>query len=368
LKDNPLSSDKKLDAMLSNIPGILYRGIYKGEQNGPYDMKNQFVVEYISDQIEDLTGYPASKFMNSRQNDFDMLIHPDDREKLRAGIMNQIRQKKAFLIEYRMVDIHGNIKWVFEKGQGFFGSDGELLWLDGAIFDITERKMMENALFQTQARCQNLVESVEEWIWETNASGIYTFSNAFTQKMLGYSSEELLGRSVHEFLSESDAARWPQFNINDLEESSSVLSREVPFTHKNGKKLIIEISSRPFFSKEGIFLGFRGVGRNITLRKQMEQEALNQQKLQGVLEIAGAICHEMNQPLAAIQLFINFAIEECDPDVIIYKDLIKIRENALRMGEISLKLMNITNTNTKEYIGGQKIIDIEKATGETPEF
>ncbi|WP_084070207.1 PAS domain-containing sensor histidine kinase [Desulfocicer vacuolatum] len=362
-----MSSDKKLDAMLSNIPGILYRGIYKGKQNDLYDMKNQFVVEYISDQIEELTGYPASRFMDSGQNDFDMIIHPDDREKLRTGIMNQIRQKKAFLIEYRMVDIHGNIKWVFEKGQGFFGNDGELLWLDGAIFDITERKLMEKDLFQTQARCQNLVESVEEWIWETNALGIYTFSNAFTQKMLGYSAEELLGRSIHDFLPESDAAKWPQFKKNDLEIPSAVISRELPFTHKNGKKLIIEVSSRPFFSEEGFLLGFRGVGRNITLRKQMEQEALNQQKLQGVLEIAGAICHEMNQPLAAIQLFINFAIEECDPDAIIYKDLIKIRDNALRMGEISLKLMNITNTRTKEYIGGQKIIDIEQATEDSPE-
>lgn len=359
-----LHSQQKIDAMLSNIPGIVYRGIYTGERMDRFDPDNHFEVEYISDNVEKIFGCPAAMFTETKTIVFDQFMHPEDRDRIRGRIRKQIEKKQSFYIEYRIIDVHRQVKWVFEKGQGFFDDDGALLWIDGVVFDITEQKKTKTALSRSQLRYETLISTVMDWIWETDVAGCFIFANPATRHITGFSPAELLGKSPRDFVAQKEQARrWPLMTKNPQNIYGAFTDLELPFTHQNGTALILEVSGRPFFNEEGIFKGYCGVGRDITRRKDAEADTLKQEKLQGALEMAGAVSHEMNQPLAAIQLFINFAIEECDPKAIIYKDLVKIRKNAMRIGEITMKLMNITSYITKEYVDGQRIIDIEKSAG-----
>jgi PAS domain S-box-containing protein len=57
-----------------------------------------------------------------------------------------VNHKRPYTIEYRLIHKDGSIKWVSEKGRGIFDQQGKLLWLDGLIFDITDRKQAEEAL------------------------------------------------------------------------------------------------------------------------------------------------------------------------------------------------------------------------------
>ena len=97
------------------------------------------------------------------------------------------------------------------------------------------------------------------------------------------------------------------------------------------------------------------------------QEALGRRgKIQGVLEMAGAVCHELNQPLQAIMSDIYLAMLEMDKADPLYESMTHIRTQVDRMADITRKLMRITRHETRDYIEGRKIVDIDKAAGEAP--
>ncbi len=91
-------------------------------------------------------------------------------------------------------------------------------------------------------------------------------------------------------------------------------------------------------------------------RKQMEEE-----KLAGVLEMAGAVCHELNQPLQSISGFSQLLMMEMDKKDPKYEYIAIIKQQVDKMGEITKKLMRITRYETVKYIDSTRIIDIHRA-------
>jgi diguanylate cyclase (GGDEF)-like protein/PAS domain S-box-containing protein len=129
-------SEERFRTLLLNIPGAMYRCAAKSD----------WEMEFISDNIETMSGYPASDFIGSCVRTFASLIHPDDRKGVEDAVDDALSRREPFILEYRIVRADGGVAWVYEKGQGVFGHDGEVLWLDGAIFDITERKLLQEQL------------------------------------------------------------------------------------------------------------------------------------------------------------------------------------------------------------------------------
>jgi PAS domain S-box-containing protein len=103
---------------------------------------------------------------------------------------------------------------------------------------------------------------------------------------------------------------------------------------------------------------------DISWRKQAETEMLQREKLQAVVEMAGAVCHEMNQPMqvALVELADCMVMEKFEKSLLRQKaENIRQQLNALR--QLSRKLMHITRYETRDYVAGEKIIDIDKSSG-----
>jgi PAS domain S-box-containing protein len=127
--------EARLRSLLSNVPGAIYRCALDADWN----------MEFISDNVEWLCGYPASDFMTAIRT-FASVIHPDDRDVVERIVVDAVERHEPFDVEYRIMRADGRERWVHEKGQGVRGERGEVLWLDGAIFDVTDRKAAELAL------------------------------------------------------------------------------------------------------------------------------------------------------------------------------------------------------------------------------
>jgi two-component system, cell cycle response regulator len=102
--------------------------------------------------------------------------------------------------------------------------------------------------------------------------------------------------------------------------------------------------------------------KNVDDVMRAEEEKMRRQKLQGVLEMAGAVCHELNQPMQSIAGYAELLMMDIDPSHPAYKQVNDIANQVYRMAQITKNLMNITRYETKEYIMGRKIVDIEKAS------
>ncbi len=97
-------------------------------------------------------------------------------------------------------------------------------------------------------------------------------------------------------------------------------------------------------------------------RHRSESERIYREKLQAVLETAGAICHELNQPMMAISGHTELLLDSLEPDDPVYPKIAKIKSQVERMGAITQKLMGITRYETKNYVQGERIVDIEKSS------
>ena len=129
-------SEVKFRTLVGNIPGVFYRCA----NDAAYTM------EFISPPIQDLSGYPASDFIGNKVRTYASIIHADDMDLVNKTVEEGLNQRRAYVIEYRVVHRDGSHRWAREYGQGIFGETGELLHLDGAVFDITElRQALDQA-------------------------------------------------------------------------------------------------------------------------------------------------------------------------------------------------------------------------------
>lgn len=99
--------------------------------------------------------------------------------------------------------------------------------------------------------------------------------------------------------------------------------------------------------------------------QELVKKLIEEQKLQGVLEMAGAVCHELNQPMQAISGFAQLLLMGMDEDDANFEYIEIIKNQVDKMGSITKKLMRITKYETKDYLESTKIIDIHKASDGT---
>jgi diguanylate cyclase (GGDEF)-like protein/PAS domain S-box-containing protein len=125
-----------LEALVANVPGAIYRCAFC----------NDWEMEYISQGIEEITGYPASDFVGNAARTYASVIHPDDAEPVEREVEACVARREPFTLEYRVITAKGEARWVHEQGRAVFGDDGEVLYLDGSILDISERKRLEAEL------------------------------------------------------------------------------------------------------------------------------------------------------------------------------------------------------------------------------
>ena len=118
-----------------NVPGAIYRSAWHAGH----------ALELVSDEIERISGYPPTNFVASARRTLMSIVHPDDCERIEQAVAQAAAGPLSFALEYRIVRADGAERWVLDRGQLVPGPGGRL-WIDGALFDVTERRATEEAL------------------------------------------------------------------------------------------------------------------------------------------------------------------------------------------------------------------------------
>jgi PAS domain S-box-containing protein len=164
-------------------------------------------------------------------------------------------------------------------------AQGKPIGFRGISRDVTERKLAEESLRQSEERYRTILEDIKEGYFELDLAGNYTFANEANCKYLGYTKEELIGMSGRRHTDEETAKKVYQLYYELYRTGKPIEMLELECIKKDGTKTIYETSVFLIKDAKGKRTGFRGVSRDITERKQME-EALRQseEKYRTILE------------------------------------------------------------------------------------
>ena len=174
-------SETRFKSLVNNIPGVVFRCLLDGN----------YTMIYLSDAIKALSGYPADDFLGPEsKRKLSDLIHQEDRQQILETTTKAVKEKKPFFNEYRVIDKSGKTHWVYAKGQAIFHENGDPLYLDGTIFDDTERKTYEEALRRSEERFALTTSGSGDGLWDFDLpAGNFWYSERF-RELLGYSNEK----------------------------------------------------------------------------------------------------------------------------------------------------------------------------------
>lgn len=140
--------EKQFRTLIDNIPGVAFRS----------HCLEPWKTIFISEDIEKLCGWPAKSFLDGRIQLLD-IIHPEDRDRVRETIRTALEQRQLYVLEYRLLCLNEEERWVLESARGVYDDAGAPLLIDGVILDISEKKAAEFALIEAKNRALSAVKS-----------------------------------------------------------------------------------------------------------------------------------------------------------------------------------------------------------------
>ncbi|PHV05957.1 sensor domain-containing diguanylate cyclase [Janthinobacterium sp. BJB412] len=176
--------EERFRTIVTQVPGAVFRF----RPDGPID--------FISDAIEDISGYSAAQFMRGTSHSWANLICPEDRKRQRHCVGQAVRDGQPYEIEYRIVDASGTERWVSENGQPQPHEAGGLApWIDGIIADISERKHNEMRIAALLAEQSAILDNVMFGVMFVRQRHIVSV-NRRCEELFGYAPGSMVGAST----------------------------------------------------------------------------------------------------------------------------------------------------------------------------
>jgi PAS domain S-box-containing protein len=262
------SDNNNTSEFVYELPGFLYRCA----NNKNWTMK------FISDGCTDITGYEPEEFIENKKIAFNDIIHPDYRKPIRKKWQRLLTEKKYFEFEYPIITKKKDVRWVWERGKGIYSDKGKLLYLEGFITDITERKnteamlLLKNTVFESSISGNSIAD----------IKGRITNLNAAFLNLLGYKSKSaVIGKNISDFFENKKIAS----SIIKALNTTGRWEGEFSALRKDGSSFLAYALATSVHDSEGRKIGYQSSVLDITERKIIEQEVeKNRDRMQLLVE------------------------------------------------------------------------------------
>ena len=262
------------------------------------DLTGNYVV--VNDALCEICGYPKEEIIGTNNRKYT----DNENAKKAFDSFSQIFKtgKTGKIFDYEIIRKDGTKRHLGVSASLIRDHSGNIRGFRGTARDITERKLAEETLAQSEARYRTILEEMDDGYFEVDLAGHYIFVNEANCRLLGYDRQELIGKSFR-----------CQMDEKDIQAVTSAFSRiyqtgkperNITYTaiRKDGTFGYAEITGFPLQNRKGEIIGFRGVAREITERKKME-EALRQSE-----ERYRSILDETHEAYYELDLAGNFTV------------------------------------------------------------
>ncbi len=238
-------------------------------ENGRYTYVNPAMARVFGYSVAEMTG------MTPRE-----IVQPCDHAMVAENIRRRVAgEVRAMQYEVRGRHKDGSTRDVEVYGATVLTKRGPALV--GTLIDITERKRAQDALKESETRFKQVIENVADFIWEVDANGLYTYASPSVERILGYTSDELIGKThFYDLFVPEDREELRAAAFRLFDESGPFRAFPNRNVAKNGRIIDLETTGAPIVNDAGELIGYRGADRDVTERRRAEMalresEALN---------------------------------------------------------------------------------------------
>jgi diguanylate cyclase (GGDEF)-like protein/PAS domain S-box-containing protein len=235
----------------------------------------------VNPALCEIVGYSDAELLAS---DMMSITYPDDREVAVEQVSAMLARTIAtYQVNKRFVRKGGNVVWTQLSGSLVWLKAGVPHYFIYQIQDISDRVRAERALRDSEERFRTIAEATQEWIWEIDAEGIYTFSSPAVEAILGYQPQQMLGRNCLDLVAPATRRTVADLLRRGLTEKRGWRDLVLHMRHAAGGIRWLDNNALPLLDAEGNVLGYRGVARDITQRRLQQERIARLSRIQAVL-------------------------------------------------------------------------------------
>lgn len=289
------------------------------------------------------------------------LLEPDDRSRTEQAIHAAAENGSPLDLSYPLRKPSGSTHWVRVRGSVIQEPGGIQRYLSGIVFDVDEEKQLERTLRTREGHLQSILETVPDAMIVIDGNGIMQFFSTAAERQFGYLQREVTGKNVSMLMPEPDRSRHDAYLARYLstgERHIIGIGRIVTGQRKDGTTFPMHLSVGE--AQSGGVPYFTGFVRDLTEQQQtqarlqeLQSELVHISRLSAMGEMASALAHELNQPLAAISNYMKgsrrLLAGSSDPNrVKIENALDRAAEQAIRAGQIIRRLRDFVARGESE--------------------
>lgn len=279
----------------------------------------------------------AESFEDVRGKPVYPLLVPEYRDAFRALVSSALEGHGGRL-EFEIVGLRGTHRWLETHMVPLPLNPNEQPRVLGITRDVTERHHTVQALRESEERYRSLFEESKDTVYISTPEGKLLDINSAGVELFGYTSkEEILRADIARDLYFDPAQREASRRL--LEEQGSVKDMELRLRRRDGQELIVLETATCVRDTTGKVIAYRGILRDVTMQRRLEEEIRQAQKMESVGFLAGGIAHDFNNLLGGILGYASYLKTKITEDHPFYRHLDTIERSALRAADLTAKLL-----------------------------
>jgi PAS domain S-box-containing protein len=340
-------SEEKYRRLADNAKDMIYR---QAIPSGNYEYVNQAAVE--------ITGYTPEEIYNEPMH-IRKAIHPDWKDYIEKQWAKILKGEIAPFYEFQIIHKSGTIKWIYQRNVLICDENGKPMATEGIVTDISARKQAEDELKKSEEKYRMITENMAEIITVMDMDLNFTYVSPSILKLRGFTVQEAMQQTIDQIMTPESFQRVATAFADELrlEEKDTanpdrVRILELEEYKKDGSTTWVENTASFIRDKEKQPVGILVISRDITKRKELEEQLRQSHKMEAMGTLAGGIAHEFNNILGIIIGNTELAIDDVPEWNPAKHCLEEIRTASLRAKNVVRQILSIARKTpaTKKQI------------------
>jgi len=291
---------------------------------------------FFNDSLSKSLGYSDDELMGTNNRDY---MSPDSSKKI-YELFNQIYNTGNPIkkVVYEIIRKDGSRGFHELSASLMKDQAGQAIGFRGIAHDITERKQAEEALRESEAYFREITENASDMILILDNNGTITYASSSVERFMGYSPEEMIGKSTLDFIHPEDIQRAMLDFGASIRMEETAIPNSFRVLHKDGSECVFEGLGKNLLHHPTVS-GFIMNIRDITESRRLQAQLQEAQKMEAIATLAGGVAHLFNNALSSITGHTGLLEMEYPEDEKIMDYAKAMKQSAYRMAHLTSQLL-----------------------------